>query len=174
MRPWRLRRAMLLATSAFVGTLTISAGVARADTDASDAASNPTGVNELVVVAQAVHVSPSSAPLQATQPTSAIQKEFIANNIIPLASYDDIIKFAPSVWDQSPNGPGLGKSETLSIRGSRTASSTSPSTASPSATPPTSTTPARRCSWPTTSASPKSTAGLAQPPRSATPPSAGR
>jgi iron complex outermembrane receptor protein len=46
-----------------------------------------------------------------------VQKEFIQNNIVPLASFDDIIKFSPSVADQSPNGPGLGKSETLSLRG---------------------------------------------------------
>ncbi len=73
--------------------------------------------DEVVVVARAVHVSPSAVPLDKTQPTSQIQKEFIQNNIIPLASFDDIVKFSPSVADQSPNGPGLGKSETLSIRG---------------------------------------------------------
>jgi len=74
-------------------------------------------IQEVVVVAQAIRVSPSTTPTDAVQPTSVIEKEFIQNNIIPLASFDDIVKFAPSVYDQSPNGPGLGKSETLSIRG---------------------------------------------------------
>jgi iron complex outermembrane receptor protein len=81
-------------------------------------ANRPAGsVAEVVVVARAVHVAPSAVPLNEVQPTSQIQKEFIQNNLITLASFDDIVKFAPSVWDQSPNGPGLGKSETLSIRG---------------------------------------------------------
>ena len=73
--------------------------------------------NEVVIVATAIHVSPSAAPVDVIQPTSNIQKEFIQNNLIPLASFDDIVKFAPSVADQSPNGPGLGKSETLTLRG---------------------------------------------------------
>jgi iron complex outermembrane receptor protein len=73
--------------------------------------------DEVTVVARAVHVAPSAPPTDVVQPTSDIQREFIQNNIISLASFDDIVKFTPSVYDQSPNGPGLGKSETLSIRG---------------------------------------------------------
>ncbi|HUO21970.1 MAG TPA: TonB-dependent receptor [Caulobacteraceae bacterium] len=73
--------------------------------------------NQVVIVATAVHVAPSAAPTDVIQPTSAIQQEFIQNNIVPLASFDDIIKFSPSIADQSPNGPGLGKSETLTLRG---------------------------------------------------------
>jgi iron complex outermembrane recepter protein len=72
---------------------------------------------EILVVAQAIRVSPSNMPLDVIQPTSVIDKDFIRNNMIPLASFDDIVKFAPSVWAQSPNGPGLGKNEGLSLRG---------------------------------------------------------
>jgi iron complex outermembrane receptor protein len=79
--------------------------------------SSPTTVDEVEVVSAAVHVSPSAAPVDPVQPSSTIEREFIQNNIIPLASFDDIVKFSPSVADQSPNGPGLGKSETLSLRG---------------------------------------------------------
>ena len=75
------------------------------------------GDQEIVVVAQAIRVSPSNLPLDVIQPTSVIDKDFIRNNMIPLASFDDIVKFAPSVWAQSPNGPGLGKNEGLSLRG---------------------------------------------------------
>ncbi|MEJ0065788.1 MAG: hypothetical protein WDM85_10450 [Caulobacteraceae bacterium] len=85
--------------------LAMFAGIARADPDAASDAPVVTGVGELTVVAHAIHVSPSAAPLDQTQPTSRIQKEFIANNLIALASYDDIVKFSPSVADQSPNGP---------------------------------------------------------------------
>jgi iron complex outermembrane receptor protein len=81
------------------------------------AAAETESVEEITVMDRAIHVAPSAPPTDVTQPTSAVEREFIQNNIIPLASFDDIVKFAPSVWDQSPNGPGLGKSETLSIRG---------------------------------------------------------
>ncbi len=99
-----------LCASAAVGALAL-AGAAHAEAD------TPTAVDTVEVVATAVHVSPSAAPVDVVQPTSNIQREFIQNNIIPLASFDDIVKFSPSVADQSPNGPGLGKSETLSLRG---------------------------------------------------------
>ena len=76
-----------------------------------------TSPQDVVVVAQAIRVSPSTMPLDVFQPTSVIDRNFIKNNIIPLASFDDVVKFAPSVFAQSPNGPGLGKNETLSLRG---------------------------------------------------------
>jgi iron complex outermembrane receptor protein len=97
-------------------SVAVMAGAAQAAW-ADSAADGQTSVEEVTVVAPAVRVSPSAVPLQKSQPTSVIQQQFIQNNIISLASYDDIVKFSPSVADQSPNGPGLGKSETLSIRG---------------------------------------------------------
>ncbi len=92
-------------------------GIACAQSEASSPASPSDTMEEVVVVGHAIQVAPSTAPLDVTQPTSRIEKEFIQNNIIPLASFDDMVKFAPSVWDQSPNGPGLGKSEKLTVRG---------------------------------------------------------
>jgi iron complex outermembrane receptor protein len=107
----RLRFRLLASASL---ALTLASNAAMAQTTEGQGSQK---VDEIVVVARAVHVSPSAVPLDKTQPTSNIQKEFIENNIIPLASFDDIVKFSPSVADQSPNGPGLGKSETLSLRG---------------------------------------------------------
>ena len=104
----RGRRAVL-ATSCALSAIVMLASVSSARAQ--------TAVEQVEVVATAVHVSPSTAPVNPVQPTSNIQREFIQNNIIPLASFDDIVKFAPSVADQSPNGPGLGKSETLTLRG---------------------------------------------------------
>ncbi len=72
---------------------------------------------EITVIGHALPLAPSSMPLDVTQPTSIIQSGFIANNIAPLASIDDIIKFQPSVWSENPNGPGIGKAETMAIRG---------------------------------------------------------
>ncbi|AHB10654.1 TonB-dependent receptor [Zymomonas mobilis] len=72
---------------------------------------------EITVIGKAERLAPSSVPLNITQPTSIIQSSFMANNIIPLASVDDIIKYQPSVWTQNPNGPGIGKAETMSLRG---------------------------------------------------------
>jgi iron complex outermembrane receptor protein len=89
----------------------LAAGAARAQEPSA------TDVETVTVLGQAIYVAPSAVPMDVTQPTSVVQKGFIQNNIIPQSSFDDIIKFEPSVFDQSPNGPGIGKSETLSIRG---------------------------------------------------------
>lgn len=72
---------------------------------------------EVTVIARATHIAPSSAPLDVVEPTSSVQAGFLKNNIIPLASIDDIIKFQPSVWTQNPNGPGIGKAEEMTLRG---------------------------------------------------------
>jgi iron complex outermembrane recepter protein len=98
-------------------SLAVMASLAGAAWAEAPAAGGQTNVEEVTVVAKAVRVSPSAVPLEKAQPTSEIQQQFIQNNIIPLASFDDLVKFSPSVADQSPNGPGLGKSETLSLRG---------------------------------------------------------
>src|SRR6201996_5593620 len=111
MRTRRVRRALLLSSVSFTTACILAAPAFAADEAA------PSTVDTVEVVATAVHVSPSAAPVNPVQPTSNIQREFIQNNIIPLASFDDIVKFSPSVADQSPNGPGLGKSETLTLRG---------------------------------------------------------
>lgn len=110
MRTRRVRSAVLLSS------VSLTAFALAAPAFAAEEA-GPTTVETVEVVATAVHVAPSAAPVDIVQPTSNIQREFIQNNIIPLASFDDIVKFSPSVADQSPNGPGLGKSETLSLRG---------------------------------------------------------
>ncbi|HEX7815615.1 TonB-dependent receptor [Dyella sp.] len=62
-------------------------------------------------------LAPSAAPLEATQPTSVIDERFIRDGLRFNANFDDIIKYAPSVTVSSPEGPGLGKNEGISIRG---------------------------------------------------------
>ncbi|WP_243041196.1 TonB-dependent receptor domain-containing protein [Dyella sedimenti] len=62
-------------------------------------------------------LAPSAAPLDATQPTSVIDERFIRDGLRFNANFDDIIKYAPSVTVTSPEGPGLGKNESISIRG---------------------------------------------------------
>jgi iron complex outermembrane receptor protein len=91
---------------------------ALAQTNAPDATQDASAAStEVTVIGRALPLAPSSMPLDVTQPTSVIQSGFIANNIAPLASIDDIIKFQPSVWSENPNGPGIGKAETMAIRG---------------------------------------------------------
>lgn len=102
-----------LQSVAIAAVVVIGVSGVQAQTSAADNGE----VETITVIGKAMYVAPSAAPLDATQPTSIVDKGFIQNNIVPLASYDDVIKFEPSVWDQSPNGPGLGKFETLSIRG---------------------------------------------------------
>lgn len=108
-----MRRLLLLTSSLFA-----MATPALAQTAPPDATQNaPVVPAEVTVIARALTLAPSSTPSNVTQPTSIIRSEFIANNIAPLASIDDIIKFQPSVWSQNPNGPGIGKAETIAIRG---------------------------------------------------------
>ena len=62
-------------------------------------------------------LAPSAAPLDASQPTSVIDERFIRDALRFNANFDDIIKYAPSMTVTSPEGPGLGKSEGISLRG---------------------------------------------------------
>jgi iron complex outermembrane receptor protein len=94
-----------------VSSLALAAGSARADEPIA------THVSEITVIAKAQPISPSVVSLDNQQPTSGVQAAFLRNNIIPLASVDDIIKFQPSVWSFNPNGPGIGKAEEISLRG---------------------------------------------------------
>ncbi len=62
-------------------------------------------------------VAPTLTPLDAIQPTSLINQDFIAKNEPLSTNYDEVIKFSPSVFDTAPNGPGLAESQNISIRG---------------------------------------------------------
>ncbi len=62
-------------------------------------------------------LAPSAPPLEATQPTSVIDERFIRDGLRFNANFDDIIKYSPSVTVTSPEGPGMGKNEGISIRG---------------------------------------------------------
>ncbi|WP_338126211.1 TonB-dependent receptor [Gluconobacter kondonii] len=74
-------------------------------------------MKNLTVLDHAARIAPATIPLGITEPASKIQSGFLSNNIIPLASIDDIIRFQPSVYSQNPNGPGMGKAEAMSLRG---------------------------------------------------------
>ncbi|WP_228119169.1 TonB-dependent receptor plug domain-containing protein [Gluconobacter oxydans] len=74
-------------------------------------------MENLTVLGHAARIAPATVPLDITEPTSKTQSGFLSNNIIPLASIDDIIRFQPSVYSQNPNGPGMGKAEAMSLRG---------------------------------------------------------
>lgn len=95
----------------------VIASAARGSNFQHDAHDDGSGQERITVIGRAERLAPSTVPLTITEPTSVIQKRFITNNIVPLASVDDIIKFQPSIWTQNPNGPGMGKAETMSLRG---------------------------------------------------------
>lgn len=65
----------------------------------------------------ATYQAPATTPLQAVQPTSAINLHYIQNNVIASSNYDDVIKNTPSVSSVGPDGPGLMENMGLSIRG---------------------------------------------------------
>ncbi|HWU77186.1 MAG TPA: TonB-dependent receptor [Rhodanobacter sp.] len=62
-------------------------------------------------------LAPSAPPLEAAQPTSVIDERFIRDALRMDSSYDDIVKYSPSITVTSPEGPGLGKNEGISLRG---------------------------------------------------------
>ncbi|HEY0199576.1 MAG TPA: TonB-dependent receptor [Rhodanobacter sp.] len=91
---------------------TASRGLPPADADA------PHNLGAVSVHANTVDtLAPSAAPLEAIQPTSVIDERFIRDGLRFNANFDDIIKYAPSITVTSPEGPGLGKNESISIRG---------------------------------------------------------
>src|SRR5579872_1689245 len=65
----------------------------------------------------AMGVAPTLTPLDAIQPTSIINQNFIEKNEPLSTNYDEVIKHSPSVFDTAPNGPGLAESQNISIRG---------------------------------------------------------
>ncbi len=65
----------------------------------------------------ATDIAPTSTPLDAIQPTSVINQDFIEKNLPLSTNYDEAIKFSPSVFNTAPNGPGLAESQNISIRG---------------------------------------------------------
>lgn len=65
----------------------------------------------------APYEAPSLTPLNATQPTSVVNKNTISNQFIGTASYADIATLTPSVSTISPNGQGLSEANGPSIRG---------------------------------------------------------
>lgn len=75
-------------------------------------------LEQIVVLGNSVNkLAPSAPPLEAAQPTSVIDERFIRDSLRMDSTYDDIIKYSPSVTVTSPEGPGLGKNEGTSIRG---------------------------------------------------------
>jgi iron complex outermembrane receptor protein len=100
-------------------TNTSSTAVAQGNGTAVDADKKKSAqLGEIMVSANTVDtLAPSAAPLQVSQPTSVIDERFIRDGLRFNANFDDIIKYAPSVTTTSPEGPGLGKNEGISIRG---------------------------------------------------------
>ena len=60
---------------------------------------------------------PATTPLEVTQPTSVIDRNYIRDNTSPSATYADVIAVTPSVSQHDPNGAGLTESRDMSIRG---------------------------------------------------------
>ena len=94
-----------------IGVTTLP-GSAGAQTDAPE---------QLTVLGNATRdaraVAPTSQPLDATQPTSVFNQQYIQNNVPPQGDYAQIISLAPSVVAINQNGPGGAFSGEVGIRG---------------------------------------------------------
>ncbi len=73
---------------------------------------------EVVTVRSGVGTeAPSGQPAGATEPTSVVGQAALGRTVAPTGNYDDALRLTPSVLDVSPNGPGLGEAQVLTIRG---------------------------------------------------------
>ena len=76
---------------------------------------------QVQVIGDATHdargVAPTSQPLDATQPTSVFNQQYIQNNVPPQGDYAQIIALSPSVVAIDQNGPGGAFSGEVGIRG---------------------------------------------------------
>ena len=61
--------------------------------------------------------APSSVSIEAVQPQSIINRDYIQENAVAGANFTDIVNIAPSVLSVDPNGPGLMESQSLTLRG---------------------------------------------------------
>ena len=61
--------------------------------------------------------APTSPPPNVTQPTSVVNRSALDRYVAPTGNYDDAVRISPSVIDVTPNGPGLGEAQILTIRG---------------------------------------------------------
>lgn len=111
-RPAIRFRALLLTSIA--GSVLISSG---AEVFAQSVPLETVTITAEVNLNTASGVAPTLTPLDAIQPTSIINQDFIEKNEPLSANYDEIIKHSPSVFDTAPNGPGLAESQNISIRG---------------------------------------------------------
>ena len=76
---------------------------------------------QVIVVGDAMRdarvVAPTSQPLDATQPTSVFNQQYIQNNVPPQGDYAQIVALSPSVVAIDQNGPGGAFSGEVGIRG---------------------------------------------------------
>ncbi|HTL66772.1 MAG TPA: TonB-dependent receptor [Lacunisphaera sp.] len=95
------------------------AAVLHAD-DAAAPAIDTLRLEDLEVTAprhSALTQAPTESRLDATQPLSVINLDYISNQVAPTADFATIANIAPSVANVETNGPGLSESKHLTMRG---------------------------------------------------------
>ncbi len=76
-----------------------------------------TGSSAAGTADSATAAAPSRTPLDVTQPTSLVGPNYIQQNLLPTANYDEAIKFTPSAQNINPTGAGLQQNFQETIRG---------------------------------------------------------
>lgn len=73
--------------------------------------------NEAIPQAESATANaPTQGSLSATEPQSVISRSYINNTQTAASTYQDNVAIAPSVWSQSPNGPGGNDQGGLTMR----------------------------------------------------------
>ena len=83
----------------------------------ASARADPPPVTSVLVQGNSLLGSPNVVPAAETEPTSVINRQALDQALAPTGNYDQAVALSPSVLDINPNGPGLGETQTLTIRG---------------------------------------------------------
>lgn len=97
----------------------VCAAILHAD-DAASRSADTLRLEDLEVTAprhSALTQAPTESRLDATQPLSVINLDYISNQVAPTADFATIANIAPSVANVETNGPGLSESKHLTMRG---------------------------------------------------------
>jgi len=114
----RSRRAILLAASSIAILSSVSAARA-AEAIVSTAGPDAPELEVVVVTApqgDAAALAPATAPLNAFQPTSIINRTFIEDSVADTSDYTGVVVNTPSLSGVNANGPGLSERDVV-IRG---------------------------------------------------------
>ena len=81
------------------------------------AAARAASPTPILVQGDGIAGSPDMAPAAETEPSSIVGRPALDREVAATGNYDEAVALTPSVLDVDPNGPGLGETQALTLRG---------------------------------------------------------